>query len=104
MASHHETGYGRVAAFLANGGGAITFRVALSMLAGVTLWLLQSFGSHIVGQLDDLARTQARMAALLAAQAEQLRDATTLSARNADRLDDHEHRITILEARAPHPP
>jgi hypothetical protein len=68
----------------------------------VTLWLLQSFGSHIVNQLDDLARTQARMAALLAGQAEQLRDASELSSRNADRLDDHEHRITILETSAPH--
>jgi hypothetical protein len=41
----------RVAAFLSNGGGTITFRVALAAIAGVTLWLLQSFGSHIVGQL-----------------------------------------------------
>jgi hypothetical protein len=57
-----------------------------------------------VGQLDDLSRAQARMAALLAAQAEQLNDATERSARNADRLDDHEHRITILETRAPHSP
>ncbi|HVZ27078.1 MAG TPA: hypothetical protein VG798_00345 [Rhizomicrobium sp.] len=95
---------GRVTTFLANGGGAITFRVALSVLGGVTLWLLQSFGSHIVGQLDDLAKAQTRMAALLAAQAEQLRDSTALSSRNADRLDDHEHRITILEARAPNSP
>jgi hypothetical protein len=95
---------GRVTAFLANGGGAITFRVALSALLGVTLWLLQSFGSHIVGQLDDLGRNQARMAALMAGQAQQLHDATTLSSRNADRLDDHEHRITVLEARAPHLP
>jgi hypothetical protein len=70
-------------------------------LAGVTLWLLQSFGSHIVGQLDDLGKAQARMAAFLAGQAQQVRDAAALSARNADRLDDHEHRITVLEARAP---
>ena len=91
----------RVAAFLANGGGAITFRIALSVLAAITLWLLQSFGSHIVGQLDDLARAQSRMAALLAGQGQELHDAAALSSRNTERLDDHEHRITVLEARSP---
>src|ERR1700761_622274 len=91
----------RVTAFLANGGGAITFRIALSVLAAVTLWLLAFFGSHIVAQLADLSPAQGRMAALLAGQAQQLRDAADLSTRNAERLDDHEHRITVLEARAP---
>lgn len=88
---------GRVAAFLTNGGGTITFRVALAAIAGVTLWLLQSFGSHIVGQLDDLSRAQSRAAATLATLAQQGSDTARLSARNADRLDDHEHRITVLE-------
>jgi hypothetical protein len=101
MVFNDRGSHNRVTAFLANGGGAITFRIALSVLAGVTLWLLQSFGSHIVGQLDNLGQTQARMAALLAGQAQQVRDTAALSSRNADRLDDHEHRITILEARAP---
>jgi hypothetical protein len=63
--------------------------------------LLQSFGTHIVGQLDELGKTQARMAAMLAGQGQEVKDAAALSSRNADRLDDHEHRITILEARAP---
>jgi hypothetical protein len=92
---------GRVAAFLTNGGGTITFRVALAAIAGITLWLLQSFGSHIVGQLDDFSRAQSRMAATLATLAQQGSDTARLSARNSDRLDDHEHRITILEVRAP---
>ena len=95
-------GHGRVIAFLANGGGVITFRIALSVLAGITLFLLESFGTHIVGQLDDLARTQSRVAAMLASLAQQGRDTATLAARNTDRLDDHEHRITVLEARSPH--
>lgn len=90
---------GRVAAFLTNGGGTITFRVALAAIAGVTLWLLQSFGSHIVGQLDDLSRAQSRMAAALATLAQQGGDTARLAARNSDRLDDHEHRITVLEVR-----
>lgn len=91
---------GRVTSFLSNGGGTITFRVALAAIAGITLWLLQSFGNHIVSQLDDFARTQSRMAAALATLAQQGSDTARLSARSSDRLDDHEHRITILEAHA----
>ena len=101
MAFKHRGEIGRVAAFLANGGGAITFRIALSALAAITLFLPESFGTHIVGQLDDLARSQSRLAAMLAGLAQQGRDTAALSARNADRLDDHEHRITVLEARGP---
>jgi len=92
---------GRVSAVLGNGGGTITFRIALTVVAGVTLWLLQSFGTHIVRQLDDLARAQSRMATSLATQIQEGADTARLSARNSDRLDDHEHRITVLEARAP---
>jgi hypothetical protein len=91
---------GRLSAFLSNGGGIITFRIALSAVAGVTLWLLQSFGTHIVGQLDQLARAQSRMATSLATQIQEDADTARLSNRNSDRLDDHEHRITILEARS----
>jgi len=101
MAFHDTQERSRVAAFLSNGGGTFTFRVALAAMAGVTLWLLQSFGSHIVDQLDDFPRAQSRMAATLATLAQQGSDTARLSARNSDRLDDHEHRITILEARAP---
>lgn len=92
---------GRVASFLANGGGTITFRIALGAVAAVTLLLLQNFGSHIVNQLDDLGRAQSRMAASLASLAQQGSDTASLAAKNSDRLDDHEHRITVLEARAP---
>jgi hypothetical protein len=91
----------RVTSFLSNGGGTITFRIALAAIACVTLWLLQSFGTHIVAQLDDLGRAQARMATSLATQIQIGADTARLSARNADRLDDHEHRITVLEARSP---
>lgn len=94
---------GRLAAFLANGGGVITFRVALSVLGAITLFLLESFGTHIVSQLDGLASAQARMASMLAVLGQQGRDTAALAARNADRLDDQEHRITVLEARSPRP-
>jgi hypothetical protein len=92
---------GRVAAFLSNGGGTITFRVALSAVAAVTLLLLQSFGSHIISQLDEMSRAQSRMAVSLASLAQQGSDTARLAARNSEKLDDHEHRITIIEARAP---
>jgi hypothetical protein len=102
MNFHDRDERGRVTAFLANGGGVVTFRVALGVIAGVTLWLLQSFGSHIVGQLDDPGKTQSHMAALLSGLSQQGRDTAALSAKNADRLDDHEHRITVIEARGLH--
>lgn len=103
MPLHDRAGRGRVTAFLTNGGGVITFRIALSVVGAITLFLLESFGTHIVSQLDGLAGAQARMATMLAGLAQQGRDTALLSSRNADRLDDHEHRITILEARAPRP-
>ena len=97
MSMHHPE-RGRVSAFLTNGGGTITFRAALAAIAGVTLWLLQSIGGHISGQLDELGRAQSRMAVSLASLAQQGGDTARLSAKNSDRLDDHEHRITVLEA------
>ena len=91
----------KVAAFITNGGGTITFRVALGAVAMVTLWLLQSFGSHIVGQLDDFSRTQSRMAATLATLAQKGNDTALQTDRNSARIDDHEGRITWIEAHQP---
>jgi len=88
---------GRVTAFLSNGGGTITFRVALMALGALTLWLLQMFGSQMLAAQAQFGRQQARMDQSLATLAQQASDTARLSARNADRLDDHEHRITILE-------
>lgn len=91
---------GRVQAFFSNGGGTITFRVALTALAAVTLWLLQAMGGEMLSAQDQFGRQQARMAQSLATLAQQTSDTAKLSARSADRLDDHEHRITILEVEA----
>jgi hypothetical protein len=82
------------------GGGTITFRVALFAVAGFTLWMLETFGSHIVGQLDTIAKVQNSMASTLATQVQLNSDTAALAQRNTIRLDDHEHRLTILESRA----
>jgi hypothetical protein len=89
----------RVTGFLSNGGGTITFRVALTALAAVTLWLLQAMGSQMLSAQAQFGRQQARMAQSLATLAQQTSDTARLAARDSDRLDDHEHRITVLEVR-----
>jgi phage terminase large subunit len=71
---------------------------------GIGLGPEHDWSSHAAdafGLIDELGRAQSRMAAALATLAQQSSDTAKLSARNSDRLDDHEHRITVLEARAP---
>lgn len=81
------------------GGWTVSFRVVLGAAVGLTLWLLQQFGSQIISNQDKFQKTQERQISLISTLAQQTKDNSQLSARNSDRLDDHEHRITILEVR-----
>ena len=72
---------GRVYGFLSNGGGTITFRVALMALGALTLWLLQVFGSQMLSAQAQFGRQQARMAQSLATLAQQTSDTAKLAAR-----------------------
>jgi hypothetical protein len=86
---------------LANGGGVLTYRIALGAMAAISLALVNFFGSRIVDQLDGIGKAQGRMSNSFATLSQKAEDTARITMKNSDRIDDHEHRITILEAHAP---
>ena len=102
---------GAVGRFLANGGGAVTFRVLSTALAVLLLALVRYEGEQLMARLDKIeaAATAGEQKAQMALDRADVHAARldTLDASNialwsamhgnSVRLDDHEHRISIIE-------
>ncbi|HEY3778789.1 MAG TPA: hypothetical protein VGL35_12095 [Rhizomicrobium sp.] len=100
MSRSHRT----VAGFLANGGGAVTFRLLATALGVAILWLLRFEGEQLNARLDRIESAMTAVAAIAqTASAQGEVDAARVSALDAaaaelrHTLDDHEHRISELE-------
>ncbi|HEX4156996.1 MAG TPA: hypothetical protein VHY79_00850 [Rhizomicrobium sp.] len=106
-----DIGNNGVTKFLANGGGAITFRLLATAMGALIIWLVRMEGEQLTERLN-------RIEASISAVGQVAQDAsargdvnavrlTTLDGASADlwravnanasRLDDHEHRISELE-------
>jgi hypothetical protein len=93
---------------MANGGGAITFRLIATALGMITLGLVTYEGERMNNHLDaitdkalsDSARIDVHAQRLDTLDAGQLRLWTAVHG-NGVTLQDHEHRITVLEATEP---
>lgn len=106
-----DIGNGSVTKFLANGGGAITFRLLATAMGALIIWLVRMEGDQLNERLN-------RIEAAISSVSQVAQDAsarsdvngvrlTTLDGNtaelwhtvnaNAARLDDHEHRISELE-------
>lgn len=110
----HATAAQRAYNFASNGGGAITYRVLVTLMSAVIVTLIGWMWSDIGHRFDsidqtlrDHTKTMAQDAEAIAVHERRLNDAD--SARNIIwqsvhattlRVDDHEHRITVLEAQA----
>ncbi|HEY3639336.1 MAG TPA: hypothetical protein VGK90_14400 [Rhizomicrobium sp.] len=106
-----EIGNGGVTKFLANGGGAITFRLLATAMGAVIIWLLRIEGEQLNERLNRIetaisAVSQVAQDASARGDVNAVRlstmDGTTAElwrALNANtvRLDDHEHRLSELE-------
>jgi len=111
-----DIGNGGVTRFLANGGGAITFRLLATAMGALIIWLVRMEGEQLNERLN-------RIEAAISTVSEVAQDAsargdvnavrlTTLDAgtselwhavnANATRIDDHEHRISELEGARHH--
>jgi hypothetical protein len=95
---------GAVAGFLANGGGAVTFRLLATALGAAILWLLRFEGEQMNARLDRIETAIGTVTSVAeTASAESEVDAARLAALDAAAaelrrtLDDHEHRISELE-------
>ncbi|MGH6889095.1 MAG: hypothetical protein ACREHF_07865 [Rhizomicrobium sp.] len=96
--------HGSVAGFLANGGGAITFRLLATALGAAILLLLRFEGEQLNARLDRIETAIATVGAIAeAASAEsgaaaaQLATLDAAAAELRHTLKDHEHRISELE-------
>jgi hypothetical protein len=106
-----DIGNSNVAKFLANGGGAITFRLLATAMGALIIWLVRMEGEQLNERLN---RIEAAMSTVsqVAQDASARGDVnavrlTTLDNANAElwrainadaaRLDDHEHRLSELE-------
>ncbi len=108
MAETHDNGVSR---FLANGGGAITFRLLATAMGALLIWLVRMEGEQLNERLNrieaaitaasELAQTASAHGDVNAARLGTLDNsaAELWRAINAAdmRLDDHEHRISELE-------
>lgn len=95
---------GSVGGFLADGGGAVTFRLLATALGAAILWLLRFEGEQLNARLDRIESSIATVAQV--AQTASARgdvDAARLAALDAAAaelrrtLDGHEHRLSELE-------
>lgn len=88
---------GKVKAFLYNGGGTLTFRTILFAMAAVTLWLIQAIGHEITDDLHHLSNGQDTANIAIAKMSQKVDATADIASHNTERLDDHEHRLTVLE-------
>jgi len=93
-----------VGKMLANGGGALSFRLLATALAVCTLSLVAYEGERMNNRLDEIDQTARDAAARVGVHAARLdtltaSDVALWAAMHADsvRIDDHEHRISIIE-------
>jgi hypothetical protein len=106
-----DIGHNGVTKFLANGGGAITFRLLATAMGALIIWLVRMEGEQLnerLNRIEAAISTASEVAESASARGDintvrltTLDDATaalwrTVNA-NASRLDDHEHRISELE-------
>jgi hypothetical protein len=106
-----DIGNSSVTRFLANGGGAITFRLLATAMGAIIIWLVRMEGEQLNERLN---RIEAAISSVsqVAADASSRGDVnavrlTTLDGVNAElwravntnatRINDHEHRISELE-------
>lgn len=106
-----DIGNGSVTKFLANGGGAITFRLLATAMGALIIWLVRMEGDQLnerlnrieaaISSVNEVAQNASAQSDVNAVRLTTL-DGTTAElwhAVNTDaaRLDDHEHRISELE-------
>jgi len=106
-----DIGSNGVTKFLANGGGAITFRLLATAMGALIIWLVRMEGDQLnerlnrieaaIATVSQIAQDASARGDVNAARLTTLDDANAelwraLNA-NAARLDEHEHRISELE-------
>ncbi|MGH6877877.1 MAG: hypothetical protein ACREHV_10940 [Rhizomicrobium sp.] len=106
-----DIGNGGVAKFLANGGGAVTFRLLATAMGVVIIWLVRFEGEQLNERLNriesaipavaQMAETASAKGDVDAARLTTLDDSAAQLWRavdaNAARIDEHEHRLSELE-------
>lgn len=100
MAGGSDSSGGKIKAFVTNGGGTLTYRAILS----VAILVIGFFAERTYDGINKLADEVGAQAKIVAAHDAQISNIVITEqnqwraiGNNADKLNDHEHRISLLE-------